>query len=100
MPDKLARLEAAHINIVPADLEKHHILERDGFIALVERSADGGFGRPGAAGLLTEKGLAPLVWRGEAAFFVAKGLDTPATSEQVAALRAFQNDLEASLGDT
>ena len=99
MPDKLARLEAAHINVVPADLEKHHILERDGFIVLVERTADGGYGRPGAAGLLTEKGLAPLVWRGESAFFVAKGFDTPATAEQVAALRSFQSDLETSLSD-
>ena len=87
----------ARINVVPADLDKHHILERDGFIVLVERTADGGFGRTGAAGLLTAKGLAPLVWRGDAPFFVAKGVDTPATAEQVEALRSFQTDLEASL---
>lgn len=94
----LERLAAARINVVPADLDKHHILERDGFVALVERTGEGGFGRAGAAGLLTEKGLAPLVWRGEQAVFVAKGLELAATEEQVAALRAFQADLETSLG--
>lgn len=98
MADRIARLEAARINVVAADLEQHHILERDGFIALVERTADGGFGRAGAAGLLTEKGLAPLVWRGETAFFVAKGVEIAATEDQVAALRGFQRDLESSLG--
>jgi hypothetical protein len=97
--DKLARLSAAGIAVIPADLEKHHILERDGFIALVERTADGGFGRSGTAGLLTEKGLAPLVWRGAAAFFVAKGLEAAASEHQIEALRSFQRDLDDILTD-
>jgi hypothetical protein len=96
----LERLAAARITLVPADLRKHHILERDGFIALVERTADGGFGRVGAAGLLTESGLAPLVWRGATAFFVAKGLEVAASDEQVVALRTFQADLENTLAAT
>ena len=93
----LERLAAARINVVEADLDKHHILERDGFIALVERTSEGGFGGVGAAGLLTEKGLAPLVWRGADGFFVAKGLEVAASEDQVLALRAFQADLETSL---
>jgi hypothetical protein len=95
--DTIARLADARIQVVPADLEKHYILERDGFIALVERAPDGGFGRPGAAGLLTEKGLAPLMWRGPSAFFVAKSFEVSASAEQIAALRAFQSDLESAL---
>lgn len=98
MADRTARLAAARINVVAADLDKHYILEREGFIALVERTADGGFGRAGTAGLLTEKGLAPLVWRGDSPFFVAKGVEIAASEDQIAALRAFQGDLESSLG--
>ena len=97
MPEKLARLAEAGINVVPAELEKHYILERGGFIALVQRTAEGDFGRAGTAGLLTEKGLAPLVWRGDAAFFIAKGLELAATDDQIEALRIFQRDLDASL---
>lgn len=93
---KIARLAAAGINLIPADLEKHFILERDGFLALVERSP-GGFGSIGTAGLLTEKGLAPLVWRGDESWFVARGFEQPASSEQVETLRAFQRDLQEAL---
>lgn len=90
---KIARLAAAGINLIPADLEKYFLLERDGFLALADRVT----GRVGTAGLLTEKGLAPLMWRGEESWFVARGLEQPATSEQVKTLRAFQRDLETAL---
>jgi hypothetical protein len=87
------RLAAAGINEVAADLDKHHILERGGFLALVERVTR----RIGTAGLLTEKGLAPLVWRGEEAWFVARGLEQRASADEIEALRAFQRDLERAL---
>ena len=93
---RLERLAAAGINLVPADIETHYILERDGFVALVERVPDG-FGAVGAAGLLTERGLAPLVWRGAQACFVARGIEVPADSAQIQAIRAFQTDLEDAL---
>ena len=93
---KIERLAAAGINLIPADLDKHYILERGGFIALVER-APAGFGRVGTAGLLTERGLAPLVWRGEDGFFVTRGFEQRASEEQVATLRTFQWDLESAL---
>jgi hypothetical protein len=92
----LEKLAAAGINLIPADLEKHFIFERDGFIALVERTA-AGFGSVGTAGLLTDRGLAPLVWRGTDAWFVARGLEQRAMPEQVDSLRSFQSDLEAAL---
>ena len=90
---RIERLAAAGIHLVPADLEKHYILERDGFIALVERTT----WRVGTAGLLTEKGLAPLVWRGEESWFVARGFEQAATATQVETIRAFQRDLEQAL---
>jgi hypothetical protein len=92
----LARLAAAGIQVIPAELKAHCILERDGFIALIERRDDR-LGNAGAAGLLTEWGLAPLVWREGRAIFVAKGHEQPATEAQVAQLRAFQADLETAL---
>ena len=89
---KLERLAAAGITLIPADLKRHYILERGGFLALVERS-----GRVGTAGLLTEKGLAPLIWRGEDAWFIVRDFEQRASAEQVDQLRAFQRDLEAVL---
>ena len=75
---------------------KYILLARDGFAAIV--SVDGGtLGRVGSSGLVTPSGLAVLVWRGESAYFVGKGLDVPATPEQLDRMRGFTNDLESAL---
>jgi hypothetical protein len=95
---KLERLARAGIQTIPAELDTHYILERDGFLALVERREDD-FGGAGAAGLLTERGLAPLVWREDRGFFVVRGFEREATPEDVTRLRAFQRDLEDALRD-
>jgi hypothetical protein len=92
------RLARAGIQVLVLDLKKHVILERDGFVSLVERT-ETGFGAAGAAGLMTERGLAPLVWRGERAFFVAKGFETEAKPDQIEALRRFQADLAVALSE-
>jgi hypothetical protein len=55
------------------------------------------FGKVGTAGLLTERGIAPVMWRHEQAFFVLKDFEEPATSDQIAQIRSFQRDLEAAL---
>ena len=95
--EKLERLAAAGIQILPAvSIENYFVLERDGFVALVERRADG-FGRVGTAGLLTEAGVAPLMWRGGVGYFVAKGFQQQATDEQVELLRRFGADLKTAL---
>ena len=96
LEQKLEKLVAAGISLVPADLKKHVILERDGFVALVERYEDN-LGQVGAAGLLTEHGLAPLVWREQKAFFVVRTFQQEATPDQVSTLRQFQADLESAL---
>ncbi len=98
MVEKLERLAAAGIQLAPlADLATYFVFERDGFVALVERTKEDGFGRIGSAGLLTDHGFAALIHRGNGAFFVTKGFEQAATAEQVEKLRRFAEDLEAAI---
>jgi hypothetical protein len=97
MTQKFQKLVDANIELLPVpEITTHFVFHREGFAALVERVRDN-FGRVGTAGLLTEKGLALLQWRGDDAFFVLKDFDQPATNIEVERLRAFQRDLEAAL---
>jgi len=94
--DRLEKLQAAGIQIISAGVTSHFILERDGFVAFVERKGDE-FGNIGAPGLMTEKGFAALVWRGGTAYFIARGFEQSATDEQVEKIRTFAGDLERAL---
>jgi len=97
MIDKLERLAAAGIQLLPTDqIGTHFVFERDGFVALVERSPDG-FGGIGAPGMLTSAGIAMLVWRGERGVFVAKDFEQEASTDQIQSLRRFDADLKAAL---
>lgn len=97
MTEKFQKLVDANIELLPLpQITTHFVFHREGFAALVDRVQDA-FGRVGAAGLLTEHGIAPLVWRHDDAFFVLKDFEEAATSLQVERLRAFQRDLEAAL---
>ena len=97
MTEILERLAAARIQILPAfEICSHFVLERDGFVVLVERKDDA-FGQIGSPGLLTEHGFAPLVWRGGRPFFAAKNIDLPAGSGQVEKLRSFAADVKTAL---
>src|SRR6266849_2789998 len=97
MTEKLERLAAAGIQLLPAvEITTHYVFERDGFVALVERTAEG-FGSVGSAGILTGSGFAALIRRGERSYFVAKNFEQEAQPEQVAALRRFSADLNAAL---
>lgn len=91
------RLVAANIQLLPAEIARHFVFERDGFIALVERDAEGGFGRVGTPGRLTDSGFAPVMWRGNEAFFVAKGYEAAATSAEIEQIRSFARDLAHAL---
>lgn len=98
MVEKFERLAAARIQLVPATgLATYFIFERDGFVLLVERTSENSFGRVGSPGLLTGRGFAALVHRGEDAFFVTKDFEQAATPEQVKKLRRFAADLEAAI---
>ena len=97
LEQKLERLTAAAIEMVPLEgISRHVVLGRDGFASLVECGPEG-FGSIGAPGLVTERGFAVLVWRGDAGFFVARGFEQQATHEQVEGLRKFSRDLAAAL---
>jgi len=62
--EKLERLAAAGIQLLPAvEITTHYVFERDGYVALVERTAEG-FGGVGSAGILTGNGFAAWVQRG------------------------------------
>lgn len=95
MIEVLERLAAAGFEPLPmSGMERHVVLVRDEFAALVERTPSG-FGGLGATGLVTERGLAMLVWRGDEAWFVLKGFEQQATPEQVEGLRRFSSDLSS-----
>ena len=96
MIEILEKLAAAGIQIIPAEIASHFILERDGFVSFVERREDA-FGNIGTAGLMTERGFAALIWRGDHAFFVGKGFEQAASPEEVGKIRAFASDLASAL---
>jgi len=101
MTEKLERLVAAGIQLLPTvEITTHYVFERDGYVALVERRSDGAFGGIGSAGRLTEKGIAPLVWRGANSFFVAKGYEQLASEDEVAQIKRFQADLKYALSES
>jgi hypothetical protein len=87
-----ARLAAAGIQLV-AETASHRLFARDNFIALVGRRT----GSVGSTGMLTEQGLAYLIWRDGCAYVKSKSAEIPAAEEQVAAIRQFSRDLEAAL---
>lgn len=93
----LERLAAAGVALIPAmEIDTHFVFERGGFVALVERRGDA-LGNLGTPGILTERGMAHLVWRGDQAFFVTRGWERAAEGEEVAALRRFAEDLKNCL---
>ncbi len=97
MEEILQKLVDHGIQLLPAaELTTHFVFERDGFIALVERRNEA-FGNAGAPGLLCPQGMAQLIWRGDQAFFIAKGFERRAALEEVEKLRSFGEDLKKSL---
>lgn len=95
----LERLVALNIQLLPLkQVERHWVFERDGFIALVERTRDNGFGHIGSPGLLTPSGMAVLVLRGQSHAFVSKGFEQVATADQLELVRRFAQDLKVALG--
>jgi hypothetical protein len=56
-------------------------------------------GSQGGTGLMTERGLAYLVWRDGQPYLAAKGSETPATAEDVETIRRFTEDLKWALAE-
>jgi hypothetical protein len=95
----LERLVAAGIEIIPTDLANHIIVQRDGFVAFIERR-DNQMSRIGSSGLMTERGFAALIWRGNQGFFIGKGFEQPAAEDQIEKIRAFAKDLDQAISGT
>lgn len=99
MEDKFERLAGRGIEVAPMPGIKGYALCARGEYGALVAVSEAGFGAIGSTGLITPRGLAVLVWRGETAVFAAKGAEAPASAEQVEALRSFASDLrEALLG--
>ena len=89
------RLTNLNIQIV-VEGAAHYVFARDLCIALVGRT-DAGFGSIGSTGLMTDSGLAYLVWRDGTPRLSGKNGEVAATAEQVEAVRRFSEDLKAAL---
>jgi len=66
---------------------------RDNCIAAVGGAAQG----QGSTGLMTDQGLAYLVWHDDQPYLAGKGGEILATPEQVETIRKFSEDLNTAL---
>jgi len=89
------RLATFNIQIV-TEAQKYCVFARENCIALVERT-EAGFGSIGSTGIMTEAGLAYLVWHGQRAMLAGKSGEQPADAAQVECVRRFSADLKAAL---
>jgi hypothetical protein len=69
---------------------------RDNCMATAGHTAEGSL-TLGSTGMMTDKGLAYLVWRDGQALLAAKGSETPADPGQVDTIRKFSDDLKSAL---
>jgi hypothetical protein len=95
-PEIAARLAALGIGLM-AEAKEYSVLVRDTCMALVHFN-EAGCASLGSSGMMTENGLAYLVWRGERPLLVAKSNEFPAEAEQVEQIRKFSADLKSALG--
>ena len=91
-----ARLAASEIQMA-AQAKDFSMFVRGNCVALVQ-SADGRFTSIGSSGMLTENGLAYLVWIEGRAMLSSHGNQVAADDEQVEAIRRFSSTLKAALG--
>jgi hypothetical protein len=72
---------------------------RDDLVVLAQLDQDAGRGSLGSAGIMTENGLAFLLWSESGPVLAAHGgKQVPATAEQVDRIQRFSADLKAALG--
>jgi hypothetical protein len=90
-----ARLASRGIQLV-SETRAHYLFSRDQFVVLVERKGDG-FGSIGSTGMMTETGLAYLMWRGGCPLLKGRSIEVEAAADQVAAMRQFSSDLQEAL---
>ena len=94
-PEIAARLEGLRIGCV-ATAKGYYLFTRDDCAAFAQEQPAGL--SLGSSGLMTEGGLAFLVWReGQPYLAVHGGNQVAATPEQVEGIRQFSTDLKAAL---
>ena len=94
-PEIAARLARFGIEWFASE-KGYYFFTRDHFAAIAHQQA-AGFSL-GSTGVMTEAGLAYLLWREGAPYLSAHGGNAnPATPEQVAAVQSFSADLKAAL---
>jgi len=95
-PETAARLARAKI-LLAAQTKGYGLFVRENCMSLVH-SDERGFRSIGSSGMMTENGLAYLVWREGRATLAAHGAnESPAAPEQVETLRKFGEDLKRAL---
>ncbi len=94
-PEIAARLESRGIAWFATE-KGYTMFTRDNCAAIAHEQA--GAYSVGSSGMMTESGLAYLVWRDGRAFLAAHGgAETAAADDQLDAVRRFSDDLKAAL---
>lgn len=88
------RLASLDIQII-AEGQKHFVFVRDNCVALVERAGTG-YGSIGSTGIMTESGLAYLIWRDRRPVLAGKSGERPAEAAEVESIRRFSEDLKSA----
>ena len=95
-PETAARLAGCGIQLA-AESPQYNMFTRGCCVALVDLSA-GAVTGIGSSGMMTETGLAFLIWREGRPYLAAKGRETLASSAQVEEIQKFSLDLRRALG--
>ena len=93
-PEILARLAGLQIQVV-SEAAEYCMFTRDNCVAIA-RVRESSFAI-GSSGLMTESGLAYLLWRDGQPLLASHGQETPAAPEQVEAVQRFSADLKQAL---
>ena len=94
-PEVLARLARVDIQVV-AQNNGYFVLARNICVGIV-REQDGRLSI-GSSGIMTDSGLAYLIWAGCKPILAAHGgSQSPASPQQVEAVQGFSNDLKAAI---
>jgi hypothetical protein len=91
-PEIAARLAESDIQMA-AQAKEYCMFVRDNCVALVQTAGDR-FTSMGSSGLMTERGLAYLLWHDGKAMLSTHGSQVEADAGQVEAIRKFSEDLK------
>ena len=95
-PETSARLAGCGIQLA-AESPGYNMFVRGSCVALANPGMAAVTGI-GSSGMMTEDGLAFLIWREGRPYLAAKGRETPANSAQVEEIQKFSLDLKRALG--